>query len=146
MKKITNRYCMHVLNSNWIEIYEDNDETGWQSCDSITVLLWLVLVSLTTSQAYGHCVRDIEWLELRWISCMSKYLDQQFPLWKCLSISSLKDDPFSLFFNFWSFKVWCQLISLMTLSLNLYQRFALWNFRAGWRKVGHISLDTFQAI
>lgn len=33
-----------------------------------------------------------------------------------------------------------------SLSLNLYWRFALWNFRAGRRKVGHISLDTFWAV
>lgn len=53
--------------------------------------------------------------ELRWTSCMLKYLDHQFPLRKCLSLRSLKDDPFSFLFDFCKFKVWCQLISLMTL-------------------------------
>lgn len=30
--------------------------------------------------------------------------------------------------------------------LNLYRCLAFWNFRAGLREVGHISLDTFQAV
>lgn len=89
--------------------------TGWQCYDRTTLLLRLAPVTFMTSQAYSHCVRGTECQELRWTSCMLKYLDHQFPLRKCLSLRSLKDDPFSFLFDFCKFKVWCQLISLMTL-------------------------------
>lgn len=102
------------------------------------------LIPLLPARLKGICVRNTECQGLRWTSCMCKQLDHQFPLWQCLSISSLKDDPLSLF-NFWSLKVWCQLISLMTLS-EFIAVSCLWNVKAGRRKVGHVSPDMLQTV
>lgn len=125
--------CMHVLRFNYIGIYDDNQMT--QYWDSIIVLLRLAPLALTASQASGHCVRDTENLELEMNLMRVQIRGSQFSLWECLSISLLKDDPFSLFFNFWNFQLWCQLISLMTFSefilVSCLLKFQSWSEKSG---------------
>lgn len=136
--------------------------TGWRCCDSITVLFRLASESLTASQ-HHHVTQTGTWAPycqpgLRGHvsgTLNAKNCDESHTCTNRWIISSHCGNAFLLVHgkmthfhsSLTSGTLKCGVNLFPSwLSLNLYWCLAFWNFRAGWRKVGHISPDMFQAV